>query len=204
VLRWLETVAIPGVDLPRVTHQHLLRSMDALINDQAQVETVVAGLLRPMIAQDLAVVFYDLTTIRAEGSSTPTCDVRQFGMSKEGVIAQQFLLGVVQTAEGLPIYHQVVEGHTAEMTTLLPTLNTVLTRFPTVLRVILVADRGLLSLDNLAALQAVRLASGQALEFILAVPGRRYAEFAEVLATFAPAPAYKGSTTPRKYVPLFF
>lgn len=113
-------------------------------------------------------------------------------MSKEGVIAQQFLLGVVQTAEGLPIYHQVVEGHTAEMTTLLPTLNTVLTRFPTVRRVILVADRGLLSLDNLAALQAVRLASGQALEFILAVPGRRYAEFAEVLATFAPAPAYKG------------
>lgn len=189
VLRWLETVAIPGVDLPRVTHQHLLRSMDALIDDQASVETIVAGVLRPMIAQDLAVVFYDLTTIRAEGSSTPTGDVRQFGMAKEGVIAQQFLLGVVQTADGLPIYHQVVEGNTAEMTTLLPTLNTVLTRFPTVRRVILVADRGLLSLDNLAALQAVRLASGQALEFILAVPGRRYAEFAEVLATFAPAPA---------------
>lgn len=93
------------------------------------------------------------------------------------------------SAEGLPLYHQVVEGYTAEMTTLLPTLNTVLTRFPTVRRVILVADRGLLSLDNLAALQAVRLASGQALEFILAVPGRRYAEFAEVLATFAPTPA---------------
>ena len=31
----------------------------------------------------------------------------------------------------------------------------------------------------------MRLATGQALELILAVPGRRYAEFAEVLATFA-------------------
>jgi transposase len=138
-----------------------------------------------MIDEDLAVVFYDLTTIRAEGSSTPTGDVRQFGMAKEGVIARQFMLGVVQTAEGLPIYHQVVDGNTAETTTLLPTLSTVLALFPAVRRVILVADRGLLSLDNLAALQAVRLASGQALEFILAVPGRRYTEFAEVLATFA-------------------
>ncbi|MCB1769549.1 MAG: hypothetical protein KDJ31_07620 [Candidatus Competibacteraceae bacterium] len=44
---------------------------DALIDDQAPVETVVAGVLCPMIAQDLAVVFYDLKTIRAGGSSTP-------------------------------------------------------------------------------------------------------------------------------------
>ena len=88
-----------------------------------------------MIDEDLAVVFYDLTTIRAEGSSTPTGDVRQFGMAKEGVIARQFMLGVVQTAEGLPIYHQVVDGNTAETTTLLPTLSTVLALFPTVRRV---------------------------------------------------------------------
>lgn len=186
VLRWLETVALPGVELPRVTHQHLLRSLDALMDHHTAVEAVVAGVLRPLIGQDLAVVFYDLTTIRAEGYSTPRGDVRQFGMAKEGVIARQFLLGVVQTADGLPIDHQVVDGNTAETATLLPTLHTLLARFPTVRRVILVADRGLLSLDHLAALQAVRLASGQALEFILAVPGRRYAEFAEVLATFTP------------------
>ncbi|MCK7496711.1 MAG: IS1634 family transposase [Comamonadaceae bacterium] len=189
VLRWLETVALPGMALPKVTHQHLLRSLDALIDHQAAVARVVAGVLRPMIAQELAVVFYDLTTVRAEGASTPTGDVRQWGMAKEGLIAQQFLLGIVQTVEGLPLDHQVVDGNTAETTTLLPTLNRLLTRFPTVRRVILIADRGLLSLDNLAALQAIRLASGQALEFILAVPGRRYAEFADVLATFAPPPA---------------
>ncbi|NCW19965.1 MAG: hypothetical protein EBW39_12315 [Betaproteobacteria bacterium] len=45
-----------------------------------------------------------------------------------------------------------------------------------------VADRGLLSIDNLEALQAMRLPNGKPLEFILAVPGRRYAEFAELLA----------------------
>jgi hypothetical protein len=51
-------------------------------------------------------------------------------------------------------------------------------------RLVLVADRGLLSLDNLEALKAVRLASGKPLEFIVAVPGRRYNEFIELLEPF--------------------
>ena len=129
-------------------------------------------------------VFYDLTTIRSEGLVTLETDVRQFGMAKEGVIARQFMLGVVQTAEGLPIYHEVFAGNAAETKTLMPTLSTVLERFPAVRRLILVADRGLLSLDNLEALQAVRFANGQALEFIIAVPGRRYHEFADLLGHF--------------------
>lgn len=183
VLRWLETVAMPERPAD-ITHQHLLRSMDALMEHRDAVDRVLAGLLRPLIDQDLSVVFYDLTTIRAEGSSSQEGDVRQFGMAKEGVIARQFLLGVVQTAEGLPIYHEVFDGNVAETRTLLPTLSTVLKRFPSVRRLILVADRGLLSLDNLASLQAIRLANGSPLEFILAVPGRRYSEFVETLKAF--------------------
>lgn len=184
VLRWLETVALPDVEVKAITHQHLLRSMDALIDQRDAVDQVVAGLLRPMIDQDLSVVFYDLTTIRAEGLSTQTNDVRAFGMAKEGLITRQFMLGVVQTAEGLPIYHEVFDGNTAETKTLLPTIKTVLERFPSVKRVILVADRGLLSLDNLDALDELRQGSERALEFILAVPGRRYNEFAELLDEF--------------------
>lgn len=145
---------------------------------------MVAGLLRPLIDQDLSVVFYDLTTIRTEGLTTLTDDVREFGMAKEGLVARQFMLGVVQTADGLPIYHEVFAGNAAETKTLLPTLATVLQRFPQVRRLILVADRGLLSLDNLEALQAIRLASGEPLEFIIAVPGRRCHEFAELLGDF--------------------
>lgn len=184
VLRWLETVALPGVELKEITHQQLLRSMDALVDHRAEVDQVIAGLLRPLIDQDLSVVFYDMTTIRSEGLSENEADIRQFGMSKEGLIARQFMLGVVQTAEGLPIYHEVFDGNTAETKTLLPTLNAVLQRFPAIKRLILVADRGLLSLDNLEALQAVRLASGEVLEFIIAVPGRRYREFVDLLQPF--------------------
>jgi transposase len=184
VLRWLETVAMPGIDVKSITHQQLLRSMDALMDHQADVESVVAGLLRPLIDQELSVVFYDMTTIRAEGLSGSEGDVRKFGMAKEGLIARQFMLGVVQTGDGLPIYHEVFAGNTAESPTLLPTLKTVLERFPSIRRVVLVADRGLLSLDNLDALAEIRLDSGEPLEFVLAVPGRRYREFVERLRPF--------------------
>jgi hypothetical protein len=184
VLRWLETVAMPGVDAAAITHQHLLRAMDALEDHQGEVDAVVAGLLRPLIDQDLSVVFYDMTTIRTEGATILQDELRQYGMAKEGLIARQVMLGVVQTADGLPIHHEVFAGNTAETPTLLPTLETVLGKFPSIKRVVLVADRGLLSLDNLDALSAVRLKSGAPLEFVLAVPGRRYGEFAEVLGDF--------------------
>jgi len=184
VLRWLETVALPEVDLTAITHQQLLRSMDALMDHQTEVDAVVAGLLRPLIDQDLSVVFYDLTTIRSEGLVTVENDVRKFGQAKEGLIARQFMLGVVQTAEGLPLYHEVFDGNASETKTLLPTLTTVLARFPSVRRLILIADRGLLSLDNLESLQAIVLSSGQPLEFIIAVPGRRYADFVDLLGDF--------------------
>jgi transposase len=184
VLRWLETVALPEVDLKAITHQQLLRSMDALMDHQAEVDAVVAGLLRPLIDQDLSVVFYDLTTIRSEGLVTVENDVRKHGLAKEGLIARQFMLGVVQTAEGLPLYHEVFDGNASETKTLLPTLTTVLARFPSVRRLILIADRGLLSLDNLESLQASVLSSGQPLEFIIAVPGRRYTDFVDLLGDF--------------------
>ena len=121
-----------------------------------------------------------MTTIRAAGLSEQDSDVRRFGMSKEGVIARQIMLGVVQTVEGLPLYHEVFDGNMAEVNALKPTLEKIVMRFP-VKRVIAVADRGLLSTDNLADLQTITLLGDGKLEFILAVPGRRYSEFVELL-----------------------
>ena len=69
VLRWLETVTLPGLALKVVSHHQLLRAMDALLDHHEAVEQTVAGWLRPLVDQDLSVVFYDMTTIRAAGLS---------------------------------------------------------------------------------------------------------------------------------------
>jgi hypothetical protein len=182
ILRWLEGTRVPEVSADSVTHPHLLRTMDTLAEGADRVDDALAGLLRPLIDQELAIVFYDLTTIRAEGGTAESEDFRHFGHAKEGGTVRQVMLGVVQTAEGLPIHHEVFAGHTGETTTLVPTIEKVLARYP-IKRVVLVADRGLLSLDNLDAIRALRVGD-QPLEFILAVPARRYGDFDSLLAPF--------------------
>ena len=193
VLRWLETVSLP--DAPEtVTHDQLLRAMDALMEHIDAVEAVVAEQLRPLLDQSLSVVFYDLTTVRIQGDGTVADDVRAFGLNKDtGGIARQFVLGVIQTAEGLPIAHEVHAGNVGEVSTLLPAIEKAIARYR-IERVVLVADRGLLSLDNLDAVEALRTATGQAVEYILAVPARRYADFGE-LATNMPLDAGVGEST---------
>ncbi|MBK7146981.1 MAG: IS1634 family transposase [Xanthomonadales bacterium] len=180
MLRWLDTVAMPEMPAA-VTHDHLLRAMDALMDRVDDVESAVAAQLRPLLDNELSVVFYDLTTIRISGASDVSSDVRKFGLSKEtGGVARQFVLGVIQTAQGLPIAHQVHAGNVGEVTTLIPMIEATLKRYA-LKRVVLVADRGLLSLDNLAAIEALRTPADKPIEYILAVPGRRYTEFADIV-----------------------
>jgi len=101
-LRWLDTVAMPAMP-QSVTHQHLLRAMDALMDNAEAAEDALARQIRPLVDHDLTMVFYDLTTVRIHGEARLEDDIRAFGMNKEtGGIARQFVLGVVQTAEGLP------------------------------------------------------------------------------------------------------
>lgn len=179
VLRWLETVVMPGVDTAEVSHQHLLRAMDALEGLRADFSAHMARLLRPLIDTELSVVFYDLTTIRIHGEAETGDDIRAYGRNKQtDGVARQVLLGLVQTADGLPLDFELFEGNAAEVNTLLPMVQRVMQRYP-IERVVLVADRGLLSLHNLEALEA--MANGP--DYILAVPAGRYKDFAETIGT---------------------
>jgi transposase len=185
VLRWLETAALPAGLGSVSEHQHLLRAMDVLDEYSEQLGSRLATLMRPLIDQDLSVVFYDLTTIAVTGQSELSDDVRAYGMAKSGLIERQFMLSLVQTAEGLPIAHEVHPGNTAEAKTLLPMIRALLARYP-LKRVVLIADRGLLSIANieeLGQLQSQLKKDGQdvAVEYILAVPAARYGDFADDL-----------------------
>ena len=151
VLRWLETVALPTGFGIVCEHQHLLRAMGVLDEYSDKLSTRLATLMRPLIDQDLSVVFYDLTTVAVTGQTDLHDDVRAYGLAKSGLIERQFMLSLVQTAEGLPIAHEVHPRNTAEAKTLLPMIRGLLARYP-LKRVVLIADRGLLSTANIDAL----------------------------------------------------
>ena len=175
VLRWLDTVALPVGSVKSLPeHQHLLRAMDVLDEYSDTLGERLATLMRPLIDQDLSVVFYDLTTVGVTGQTDLEDDVRAYGRAKSGLVERQFMLSLVQTAEGLPIAHEVHPGNTAEAKTLLPMIRGLLNRYP-LKRVVLVADRGLLSVGNLEELtelqtQLKKDGRDVALEYILAVP----------------------------------
>ena len=188
VLRWLQTVALPrgfGFEAGAPDHQQLLRAMDVLEDHGLAIAERLSLLMRPLIDQELSVVFYDLTTVRVEGEAEVPGDTRQHGMSKEGVIARQVMLSLVQTADGLPIAHEVHPGNTAEAPTLLPMIRGLLKRWP-LKRVVLVADRGLLSLNNLQEIERLQAeldaqGAGVQVQYVLAVPAMRYGEFEDEL-----------------------
>jgi transposase len=198
VLRWLDTVAVPVGVACAPEHQHLLRAMDVLDEYSDTLGTRLATLMRPLIDQDLCVVFYDLTTVSVTGQSDLEEDVRAYGRAKSGLVERQFMLSLVQTAEGLPIAHEVHPGNTAEAKTLLPMIRKLLARYP-LKRVVLVADRGLLSVGNLEELDELQAQLKQdgrdvALEYILAVPAARYGDFADDLNRLSDAQTKESPT----------
>ncbi len=163
----------------------LLRAIDVLDDHAPAIAERLALSMRPHIDQDLAMVIYDLTTVRVHGEAVVPDDVRAYGASKDGDVAREFVLSLVQTADGLPIAHEVHPGNTAEAPTLMPMIRSLLARWP-LKRVVLVADRGLLSLNNLREIDALQAeldaaSHGVRLEYVLAVPAARYGEFKEEL-----------------------
>ena len=141
-------------------------TMDALMERAEAVEERIAEQLRPMLDQQLSVVFYDLTTVRIHGDAQLPDDVRAFGMNKgdrrhcSSVRAWRGPIRRGIAADGHGACRQCrrdqdLERHAEQGAGALSGRA-----------VILVADRGLLSLDNIAELSTLAEASERKLEFI--------------------------------------
>jgi transposase len=181
LLRWLEQVYLPGVDQESVQHQHLLRAMDSLLEHKQQIEDELVGTLLPLFDSEMEIVFYDITAVSVEGESELPGDLRQHGKAKDfDGIDRQFAVGVVQTADGFPVTHEVFEGNISETTTVKEIVVGLAKRFP-VKRLVFVADRAMISFDNLAEFEKIELPGGDKLEYILAVPARRYRKMTQEL-----------------------
>jgi len=174
LLRWLEQVYLPGVDQESVQHQHLLRAMESLLEHKQEIEDELVGTLLPLFDSEMDVVFYDISAVPVEGESGLPGDLRQHGRAKDfDGIDSQFAVGVVQTADGFPVTHEVFEGNISETTTVKDIVVGLAKRFP-LKRLVFVADRAMISFDNLAEFERIELPGGGNLEYILAVPARRY------------------------------
>jgi len=78
-----------GFDAGLPEHRHLLRAMDVIDDHADAINERLALLMRPLIDQELSVVFYDLTTVKVHGEAVVDGDVRDFGKSTDGGVARR-------------------------------------------------------------------------------------------------------------------
>ena len=105
-----------------------------------------------VLNNDLSIVFYDVTTLYFEIEDED--DLRKTGFSKEGKHQHpQILLGLLVSIDGYPLAYEIFEGNKFEGHTMLPVVEAFKKKYQ-LERLVVIADAGLLSNDNLQELQS--------------------------------------------------
>ncbi len=136
------------------------RALDFLIDHKDALEQAYVAENRDLFSQSLDLVLFDTTSLYYWGGAdrpSEETDLLQYGFSKDGKgNLKQLIVGVLMTASGVPIAHEVFPGNTADVTSFATIIKTVKGKYK-LDRVILVADRGMVSEENLLILEEMGL-----------------------------------------------
>ena len=163
--KWQQDYALAGVD--SLALHHLYRAMawlgEPLEESQQQGATpfvvrttkdrVEEGLFarRQDLFSGLDLVFFDTTSIYFEGEGGQT--IGWYGHSKDHRPDRlQMVVGVVMDQEGNPVCSEMWPGNASDVTSLVPIVERLKTRFP-VGEVCIVADRGMISAETVSEIQ---------------------------------------------------
>jgi transposase len=134
----------------------LYRGLDAVADSKDEIEAHLFTELCNLTNLDLRLVCYDLTSTYFEGEerASERFPSKAFGYSRDHRGDRpQIVIGLLVTSDGIPIAHHVFSGNTADRSTLPEVMADLQARFG-VGRIALVADRGLISEENLALVAA--------------------------------------------------
>jgi hypothetical protein len=169
---WRQRLRIPGAE--SLTLKQAYKAMawlgEQAADDRPMTELIEEALYRyrqPLLGE-LSVAFFDTTSLYFEGQGGATLGQRGFSKDFRPQL-RQVVLGIVLDGHDRPIASFLWPGNTADVTTLLPVVERLRTRFA-VHRACIVADRGMISAATIAGLEA------QKIDYILGVRERSTAE----------------------------
>lgn len=130
----------------------IYRFLDKLNNKlENEVQQIAFAHTKKVLKGNLSVVFYDMTTLYFESSDED--DLRKTGFSKDGKHSNpQIFIGLLVGLGGYAIGYDIFEGNSYEGHTLIPFLEKMQSKF-SLDKPVVIADSGLLSNDNLQALE---------------------------------------------------
>ena len=167
--RWREDYRIDGVD--GLDLHHLYRTMAWLGEELPKDQQESATPFSPRCVKDvleeelfaarrdllttLDIVFMDTTSLYFEGAGGQTLGRRGFSKDHRPDL-NQMILAVLLDGDGRPVCTEMWPGNTADVTSLIPAIDRLKRRFR-INRVCVVADRGMISAETIAELEARKL-----------------------------------------------
>jgi transposase len=137
-----------GEELPKDQQKDKTPFAPRCIKDR--IEEGVFGHRRDLFSE-LQLVFFDTTSIYFEGEGGQ--DIGQRGFSKDHrPDLYQMVVGAVLDGQGRPICCELWPGNTTDVTTLIPVVDRLRSRFG-IGQICVVADRGMISKETIAALE---------------------------------------------------
>jgi len=132
--------------------QNIYRYLDRLYNEQKEaVQWISYSHTLKILHKEISIVFYDVTTLYFEIDDED--DLRKTGFSKDGKHQHpQIVLGLLVSIDGYPLAYEIFEGNKFEGHTMLPVIEAFKAKYQLV-RLVVIADSGLLSNDNINQLQ---------------------------------------------------
>jgi transposase len=172
---WRYGYRVPGADGLDLDHAYKamawLGEVDAV--GRSTAETIEEALYRhrqPLLGE-ISVAFFDTTTLWFEGAGGESLGQRGHSKDYRGHL-KQVVLGIVLDAADRPIASFLLPGNTADVTQLVPMVRRLRERFG-IARACIVADRGMISAETIAALEAEQV------EYILGARERSTSEVRE-------------------------
>ena len=142
-------------DRQNLTTDDFYRSLDILIENKDLIEKVYYEQNLSLFSGKLDLVLFDTTSIYyygAEGEVNES-SILQYGFSKDGKGSlKQVIVGVLMTSDGVPIAHEVFPGNTADVKAFSQMITIIKKKYP-VGKIILIADRGMVSEENIVHLE---------------------------------------------------
>ena len=151
-------------DLPPFELHQYYRAMDYLVDNKDTIEKKIFDQMVSLTGTKLDMAFFDTTTIvyfgdGDEDSNESELLAKGFSKDHRGDL-KQVVVGVVMSKEGIPLAHEVFAGNKNDVTCFKELIENLILKF-NIKKVILVGDRGMISMKNL------KLLEDNGLEYIL-------------------------------------
>jgi len=125
------------------------RSLDYLCKAKDKIEKDLYYYFKGY-GMDNSLVLYDITSVYFEGDQS---EIGTNGYSRDQrPDADQIVMGLVMSRDGIPIAHHVFEGNTADKETVEEIIDDLKKRF-SIKEIVFVGDRGMLTMDNIGCVK---------------------------------------------------